>query len=137
MSKSKRSPKVAADPVAGEVALLRAELAKLAGRVAKLEAARDQQSRGVSDEDARRGGSGGTYASPPAAKARRMPAMIPMDIVAKACGYSTDEARDLLVALGVATKVGHRWKASRSKLREKAPDVFEDVFASYEMPNSL
>lgn len=67
-------------------------------------------------------------------KARRVPPLIPMAVVAEACDCTTDEARALLVSLGVATKVGHRWKASRSKLREKAPDVFEDVFAFYEMP---
>lgn len=67
-------------------------------------------------------------------KPRRVPPLIPMAVVAEACGWTTDEARDLLVGLGVAKKVGHRWKVSRSQLREKDIDIFEDVSAFYEMP---
>jgi hypothetical protein len=60
--------------------------------------------------------------------------MIPTAVVALATGWTTDEARDILIALGVAEKVGHRWKAPRGKLREKAHDIYEDVFAYYELP---
>lgn len=66
-------------------------------------------------------------------KPRRVPPQIPIAVVRAACGYSsTDEARAAMVSLGVAKKVGHRWKVSRSKLREKDQDVYEDVFAFYE-----
>lgn len=51
--------------------------------------------------------------------------------VAEACGLTTERARRMLQRAGVAEKMGGRWVVSRSHLRNRLPDVYEDVFAHF------
>jgi hypothetical protein len=64
---------------------------------------------------------------------KRVPGLVPVAIVAKVEGWSTDFARGILVGAAVAVKVRGRWYAKRGPFRERLPDVFEDVFAYYEL----
>lgn len=67
-------------------------------------------------------------------KGRRVPPLIPTAVVAKAAGITTRQARSLLRRSGVLHRSGRYWYARRGLLRERLEDVFEDVFAFYELP---
>jgi hypothetical protein len=64
---------------------------------------------------------------------RKVPPLIPSHVVAKACGYTARDARNLLRRHGLLQANGRRMAVQRSRLRERLPDVFEDVFDYYEM----
>jgi hypothetical protein len=68
---------------------------------------------------------------------RRVPPLIPIPVIAKATGYSYEYARGLLERSSVLQRDGRRfWKARRGLLRERLPDIYEDVFAYYELPET-
>lgn len=63
----------------------------------------------------------------------RVPAEIPVSVVAKACGCSRKAARGKLRRAGILERLGAYDVVRRSRLRETLPDTYEDVFALYEL----
>lgn len=65
---------------------------------------------------------------------RRVPPMLSVAQIAEATGYTTDAARGLLRRNGLLERDGpRRWAVRRSRLRERLPDVFEDVYEFFEL----
>jgi hypothetical protein len=59
--------------------------------------------------------------------------MIPSHVVAKASACTPRDARNLLRRHGLLVANGRRYAVQRSRLRDRLPDVYEDVFAYYEL----
>lgn len=67
---------------------------------------------------------------------RRVPPLIAVADIARAIGLPTDRTRALLLRAGVLERLGRHYYARRSALRERLGDVYEDVFAFYELPEA-
>jgi len=49
--------------------------------------------------------------------------------VGKACGVTKKVARALLLGAGILVRIGGRWYAGESQLRERLPEVYDRVYA--------
>jgi hypothetical protein len=65
-----------------------------------------------------------------------VPPLIPIPIVAKAAGWSYDYTRGVLDRARVLQWDGRYLKARRGLLRERLQDLYEDVYAYYELPET-
>lgn len=65
--------------------------------------------------------------------ASRVPPYLTMAEVAIANGMRTERTKRMLQRIGIAEKVGGRWMVGESRLRERMPDLYDRVFARYEL----
>jgi hypothetical protein len=61
-----------------------------------------------------------------------VPAYIRLSDVAKACRLSRDSAFTELKNAKLLERRGRLWKVSRSRFRERLPDMFDDVYEYFD-----
>jgi hypothetical protein len=68
--------------------------------------------------------------------ASRVPPYLTMAQVADANGFSALQAKRLLQRVGIAEKIGGLWMVGESRLRERLPEVYDRVYAAFELNDS-
>lgn len=63
----------------------------------------------------------------------QVPPEIPLSVIAKARKCTQKAAKGTMRRAGILGRDGRRYVVSRSRLREKFLDTYEEVFAMYEL----